>query len=235
MNKYILKKIYKESQKRNTIREIKRNLKDIYNIDITSKNLKDILTNISRPNKKDIYSDRDLRRILYFYQKSRNTNLVCDFLNKKYGYNLTYSKITRIASENNVSKENKQCGSFKKVSDIEVNDIIEKYKNGLTSYEIAKIYGYKTHKSITDILEQNNIHIRTSAENGENKKSYKATNFEKIDSISKAYFIGLMITDGYVVDNHFGIDLIDKDAISYLSKEFNVKFNTIKSSKNKTK
>ena len=51
-----------------------------------------------------------------------------------------------------------------------------------------------------------------------NRKNYHI-DFEKINSEFNAYFIGLMITDGYIIDeNRFGIDLTDKDCIEFISK-----------------
>jgi hypothetical protein len=120
-----------------------------------------------------------------------------------------------------VQKINKKTSSIRKISKAEQQEIIKKYLNGKTSYELANEYGYKTHKSITDILIENNIKIRTYSEHCENKKCYKNIDFKEINNKEIAYYIGLLITDGYVYKNSIFLDLIDEDAISFIANYLN--------------
>lgn len=43
------------------------------------------------------------------------------------------------------------------------------------------------------------------------KYSINESYFEKVDSEDTAYFLGLMYSDGYIVNNYFGISLLKKD------------------------
>lgn len=228
MENYTLIKIYILSQQKLTQRELKKILKEKYDIDISLDNLRIILKKIKRPTKKNVFTKFELNKILYMYKNCKDINILCYYLNNKYSYSLTYSKIVKIAYDNNVIKKNKKISSFKKILKKEEIEIIEKYKSGKTSYELAKDYNYKTHKSITDILIKNGIEIRNSAEIQRNKRNYKGLSFKYLDSKVKAYYIGLLLTDGYVSKNKVGIDLIDEDTICFLSKEFNVNYIKLK-------
>lgn len=96
--------------------------------------------------------------------------------------------------------------------------MVQEYLNGASSKELMSRYGYKTRKSITDKVKKHmgeNFDFKTHLAQ---KKNY-SLDFSTIDSPFKAYFIGLMITDGYVSDERkFGIDLKDEDCIRFISE-----------------
>ena len=87
--------------------------------------------------------------------------------------------------------------------------IIQKYKEGLSIAKIGKLVGL-SYSVVRKRLLQNNINLRAA------KPYSKIGNpryFEKIDTATKAYFLGLLIADGNV-----GIDerkQNDKHSISY--------------------
>ena len=80
--------------------------------------------------------------------------------------------------------------------------LIEEMKNlyldGHSANEIAKMAGYKTAKSISDKLKKAGVQMRTSAESKDLKKTYDNSMFKYIDRSWKAYFLGLLLTDGWV-------------------------------------
>lgn len=82
-------------------------------------------------------------------------------------------------------------------------------------------YNFKTKKSITDKVKKhygdNYQEIIKQAQINRKGYSYK---FEKISSDFDAYFLGLMLTDGYITTRGYdvGIDLIDEDCIQFLSQ-----------------
>lgn len=118
------------------------------------------------------------------------------------------------------------------------DDIINDYVNNkLSAVVLAKKYGYKTSKSIYDILKKNNIKTRDIQECKEIKKTYSSFDLSQIDSREKAYFIGLMLTDGYVGSqrNQIGIDSCDRDMIEFLSNYIGCSFIEINCSSHKTK
>lgn len=92
-------------------------------------------------------------------------------------------------------------------------------EEGRSTGEIAKIYGYKTHKSITDKLKAGGVEIRTGQNLHTTMKNYSDDIFEKIDSEWKAYFLGLLLTDGWITgDKIVGYSSVDKDVVEYLSE-----------------
>lgn len=96
--------------------------------------------------------------------------------------------------------------------------MVEEYISGVKSSVLMKKYGYKTKKSITDKVKKYKGKDFDFSKMRQDRKSY-SLNFEKIDSPFTAYFIGLMLTDGYVQDEtHFGIDLADEDCIKFISQ-----------------
>ena len=92
-------------------------------------------------------------------------------------------------------------------------------EEGRSTGEIAKFYGYKTHKSIADKLKAGGVEIRTGQNLYTTMKKYSDDIFEKIDSEWKAYFLGLLLTDGWITgDKTIGFSSTDKDVVEYLSE-----------------
>lgn len=98
---------------------------------------------------------------------------------------------------------------------------------------MAARYGYKSKKSILDILRKHNIPIRNYNEIQRNSTTYSNLDLSEITTPEFAYCIGLLITDGYIVQTKdstcIGIDLTDYDAISLVSKVLKSKIKIIKS------
>lgn len=87
-------------------------------------------------------------------------------------------------------------------------EIIKKYQSGISTTIIANEYNVTIH-TITNLLERNNIKRNNRYQNINLDIDY----FEKIDTIDKAYFLGLLLTDGNVgADNNtISISLQEKD------------------------
>lgn len=85
--------------------------------------------------------------------------------------------------------------------------------------QIAKLYGFKSAKSISDKLKANGVVIRTGQNLYTTRKSYSDNIFELIDSEWKGYFLGLLLTDGWISgENIVGYSSVDKDVVEYLSQ-----------------
>lgn len=109
---------------------------------------------------------------------------------------------------------------FKKLSNEQEKILVEEYRNGVSVQVLMKRYGFKTKKSITDKVKKyypdNYKDIILQAQ--DNRKDYQYS-LQKISNQFDAYFIGLMMTDGYITDEkRIGIDLTDEDCIQFLSK-----------------
>lgn len=99
----------------------------------------------------------------------------------------------------------------------EEKQMVNEYIQGVPVNTLMEKYGYKTKKSITDkVKKYATIDAITIARN--NRKNYKIQ-FDGLTNNFNAYFLGLMLTDGYIQDNNkFGIDLTDEDCIAFISK-----------------
>jgi hypothetical protein len=108
---------------------------------------------------------------------------------------------------------------YKKLSSQQELCLIEEYRQGASVQALAEKYGFKTNKSITDKVKkyypQEYQKIINTAK--DNRKGY-CYRIETITCEFDAYFIGLMLTDGYISNNGtIGIDLIDEDCIQFLA------------------
>lgn len=107
----------------------------------------------------------------------------------------------------------------------EEKKMVQEYLDGTPVNILQKKYGYKTKKSITDKVKKyaskDAIEIAR-----QNRKNYQI-NFNGVNNFFDAYFLGLMLTDGYIQDdNRFGIDLTDEDCIKFLSEITNKEYKT---------
>ena len=112
-------------------------------------------------------------------------------------------------------------------------EICKKYLDGETTTALASEYGFKGRKSISDILKRHNVPRRNRQAEQRKNASYANFSFEIIDSKEKAYFLGLLMTDGYVINNEkihsyiVGISLTDIDAIKLISEITNAPIYTV--------
>lgn len=102
--------------------------------------------------------------------------------------------------------------------------IIEDYKKGKSMRQIEKDYGV-TRQSVANFLEQ--IGVKNTKGNHYRKYYHNFDYFENINTEEKAYWLGFMYADGYILDNskrhgqdQFGITLsiVDKDHLLKFKK-----------------
>lgn len=107
--------------------------------------------------------------------------------------------------------------------------LIEDYRNGMPVEQVREKYGFKTRKSVTDKIKKYypDKYEAIIKENHEKIKGYSFT-FDKISSEFDAYLLGLWLTDGYITTRgtDIGIDLIDEDCISFISKTIGKSYQT---------
>ena len=96
-----------------------------------------------------------------------------------------------------------------------------------------KKYNFKTRKSVTDKVKKYGYQVRTSREEVMLNKPYEKFSMRIIDSEFKAYFLGLLLTDGYVVNNTVGLDLTDEDCIQFISSTIQKPYKSYERDKNR--
>ena len=116
----------------------------------------------------------------------------------------------------------------KKYSDEMEKQIVSEYVSGLSSKFLCNKYGFKTTKSITDKVKKYGYVVRSQKDELMCEKSYKDFSMSVINSDFKAYYLGLLVTDGYVVGNTVGIDLTDLDCIEFLSTSIGKQWHSYK-------
>jgi hypothetical protein len=120
---------------------------------------------------------------------------------------------------------------YKKLSDEQEKQLVQEYISGIPVKDLMIKYNFATKKSITDKVKkhygENYKNLINSAKI--NRKGYYYT-FEKINNQFDAYYLGLLLTDGYITTRgtDVGLDLVDKDCISFLSNGIGKKYNVIK-------
>lgn len=98
------------------------------------------------------------------------------------------------------------------------NDICNRYKNGDSTYQIAKIFNCHN-STISKILKNNNVEIRDGC--FKKKYSFNEKWLDTIDTQEKSYFLGLFFSDGCnsIKVNRFIISLkkSDKDILEKIN------------------
>lgn len=117
-----------------------------------------------------------------------------------------------------------------KLSNEQEKQLVEDYRQGTPIDTLLDKYGFKTKKSITDKVKKwyPNEYKKILEEAKNNRKGY-SYKFNAINSEFDAYFLGLMLTDGYIGKrgekfSKAGIDLTDEDCIHFLSKIIGCKY-----------
>lgn len=94
------------------------------------------------------------------------------------------------------------------------NELISLYLQGKTLQDLADFYKIKTSKPIKRILLKNNINLRRKGTNrAKNKLKIDIDYFRTIDSHEKAYWLGIITSDGHVTKDGLKVSLISKDYV----------------------
>lgn len=127
---------------------------------------------------------------------------------------------------------------YKKLSKEQEIQLVEEYKQGTPVIELMNKYGYKTKKSIMDKVKkyypENYEEIIKEAQ--DNRRGY-VYSLEKLTSPFDAYLVGLLLTDGYILSDRdgLGLDMTDKDAISFVAKTIGTNYKSYNDGIHKTR
>lgn len=119
-------------------------------------------------------------------------------------YNVNRCTMGNFLSENNIQL-------YKPFGKEDVPSLIQDYNDGLSLCKTALKYHISPYK-VTEILNQNNIRIRTQSERSR-KYSINEQYFDIIDTPNKAYILGLLYADGTRDrdSNNISISLQERD------------------------
>lgn len=141
------------------------------------------------------------QEIIDFYLK----NLKINRCSKKFGLSNSVIKKFLISKKVFIYKDK-----------LNEEELIKFYKEGNCQLKCIKRFKCST-RNLKEILKKNNIIPRNKSI--ANRIYFCDDNyFEKIDSKDKAYFLGLLISDGWNKNNGFGISLLEKD--KYILESF---------------
>lgn len=220
-SKKILKKMYilyfnKELNKRDVATIIKKRYKINKSIENICRDMSFIFPHRKR---KSDFSEKERTFLLYMYKKCSNTEKLANYINSKsiIKNKITVSKLSSLASDYGIAKIAKKIPTTSFTSKQDRLNIVKLYNEGLTSNEIMKIYNFKTSKSILDILKAENVKIRHGSNSYTSRKIF---NFKSLDSEFKAYYLGILLTDGYISNNrtNVSVQMADKDVIDFINK-----------------
>lgn len=234
LDKRIYKKTYLLLDKGFTVSKIKKKIKQYYNVTINQSDILKWFPNV-RKNYNEI-PEKTRRTILNLYENWPNTDKVIEYMDLYHDFTISYNNLRLLASRYSVKKKKRSLYAQSKISYKEEKNILKMYNDGVSSKDIANHYGYKTTKSIYDKISKFDIKASQIREDKHyNWKSYGSFSMKEIDSNEKAYFLGLLLTDGSINPerNFVELSLIDEDAISFLANHINCKYNCYKKSKGK--
>lgn len=127
---------------------------------------------------------------------------------------------------------------YKKLSDEQEKQLVQEYVSGIPVKELMTKYNFASKKSIIDKVKkhygENYKDLINSARY--NRKGYQYT-FEKINNHFDAYYLGLLLTDGYITSRGYdvGLDLTDEDCIAFLSEGIGKNYTKIEATKENRK
>lgn len=231
-SKKILKEIYKFRQIDGyTSQAISIKIKKQHpEIKRTIDELKNDIVKIFGPKKKSKpYTEYQIKLLIRFYQSNVEIKNAIKYFNTKFNKSITNAGIRSMMSTLGIKRINKTKSPRIIVTPKDEVKIIKEYLNGKTGVELAKEYGFKKPKSIYDILKEHNINRRNPYIERSNNVTYADFDFKIINNKFKAYFLGFLITDGYVTEsnNSVSLQIGDKDVIDFFANELNLNVVTI--------
>ena len=126
---------------------------------------------------------------------------------------------------------------YKKLSNEQELQLVQEYIDGAPVKVLMERYGFATKKSIMDKVKKHYPdNYKELVENAKNNRKGYNYKLEKIENEFDAYYLGLLLTDGYIVgETKVGIDLIDEDCILFLSKSIGKQYKSYPQENHQTK
>lgn len=231
LDKKVIRKIFSMYNKNYTKEDIVNSIKTYYRLEIGKAQLRKKLQEYFGQTKKQKNIGFRLRFIKRIYTQSQvPLKRIVEYINFHFEEKTTLQALCVLASRLKWKRPKKiQPKHLFDISKHDEEDMIKLYKEGLSAAEIAPKYGFKTSKSVYDILKKYNIERRTQEENRKIKVKYSDFTFKKIDSIFKAYYLGILLSDGYISrKDTVGVQMCDKDVVEFIASTLQVNVSIIK-------
>lgn len=212
--------------------EISKELKNRFQISVSKPKIS-LLLGLTKSDAKRKYTDYQKNVLLALYKKAYSVDKVITYARKSLGIVISKKALVTLAHRAGVSRDRIDRTSIKILTRMQEKEVVDKYKNGKSSVILSSEYGFKTSNSILQVLEKNNIPRRTLKENTENFKKYSDFDLTVIDSNFKAYYIGLMLADGYVHKNektwahYLDLSMIDEDVMQFVGQHTGAGFKKV--------
>jgi len=162
--------------------------------------------------KKNNWIKKRERYWFFLVKKAYRDKISISKISKKCGIK-SASVLTRIKIKNKIKTQRFSPPNKRINKDTEIK-MISDYEKLMSAQSIAQKYGFKTDKTVLDVLKKYKIKRR------EPKiiTNYNLDYFKKINSYDKAYILGLLFTDGYILKDYKGIGLQLTEKDGYLLK-----------------
>lgn len=232
----VLKQMYKMYFNNENLRYIAITIKKRYGVKQSIENIEKDLPKIfgERVRKKD-FSNMEISYLLYMYKNCSDIDKTVDYINSKNRVkkNITKNGLFLLAAKHKVKKVAKKIAWNSTTTKADRAKIIEMYEKGMSSEKIMKHYNCKTSKTILDILKDNNVKIR----NGSDAYINTDFDFKEINTKFKAYYLGILLTDGYINSkrNNVSVQMTDKDVIEFINDNTSGNMTEIKARSTKHK
>ena len=164
-------------------------------------------------------SEKTKRLIRRFYCSDVSSEKIMNYLRQKQYYTGTWESI--IAMCNTYRKRHPDWSGYRtnKSRDPEFRKkIVDMYASGCTQKEIKEALGIRSWNGVKYSLVASGVELRDPLGEISKRTPYADFSMEKIDSKFKAYFLGLMMTDGCVSDERQRIlfETTDKDLVNFI-------------------
>jgi hypothetical protein len=168
-------------------------------VGLSPRRVKSEITNARLVNKRDRYY-----RFLVNYAYSHGEQL--EDIARRLGINVL--SLRRVKRKFNITTKRHKVHN-KKITEADEMGMIDYYAAGLSTQKVAEKFGFKTSKTVEDVLKKYEVACRPPMMRRQLDYGY----FDKIDSHDKAYILGLLYTDGYIYKDYDGfcIQLTEKD------------------------
>tara|TARA_Y100000310_G_scaffold246880_1_gene252322 strand:+ start:121 stop:1191 length:1071 start_codon:yes stop_codon:yes gene_type:complete len=148
----------------------------------------------------NLYPNLRERYLLYLVNKAYREGISLNHMSEQ--SSVPYAVLTRTKRKNGISTVKNSPPNKRLTLDIE-KKMIHYYQDGNSSEKTAKKFGYKTSKTVLDVLHKHNIRTRCYSD----YFTYNEKAFSNICSHDEAYVLGLLLSDGYVLRDYEGVGI----------------------------